>query len=683
VAKYFAWAATSNSLRRSIEGLLRTVLHEVICTSGLKQALVSRLFPGRLFVQTYFEGKVSLPEFSFDELSAAFTSLLDETDRGTFKLIIFIDGLDEFDGDHRELATFIRQINAKPGIKICTSSRAWNTFKDEFSSGPLVEVERFNLKDIQMFVHQKLQSSRGFREFQATKHGLALQIQRDIVSKSNGVFLWVDVVIGLLEKCFEQGAKPHEILKLVSGLPPKLTALYDLMWERTDEKYRQDAAHYYAVMEAFARNSMTPYCLTLYFGDDDVDINDFQEPTITSDFIRNAVASVNRLLSSRTGGLLEVDMDDYQATQDSYIRYMHRTGADWVTSNRDKILACSNSTSNPAVTILKGEVLRLTACLPGPSETQPREALDSVAQLLLVAIETGVITESHTRTLVQALDHLDWHISHTGKDASGSAQPAIPRPRAAPTASPGRPRGRPKKDSLIQPGSTEHWSDTKRFNASYRRPRNRGRRRRSEPGHWSKCDSLLGLALQIPIVPYVQWKAEHESHVFTDDQSTLGPTGGNHLMEILLLSHLDIYGNPLGHPITLSHDREPGVDENETQRLQLLSHILQHVKFPHANIRSLQQTLQDAANKDVGPSARYFDRITALMDRYLAGMDGFERGPGNAPPESWPSGKARDHVKLPGAMQEDDAIVVAHDSAADIRERPGCFGMIRRLLGMR
>jgi hypothetical protein len=43
-----------------------------------------------------------------------------------------INGLDEFDGDHEELANLFKEITNYPNVKVCLLSRPWVVFEDIF-----------------------------------------------------------------------------------------------------------------------------------------------------------------------------------------------------------------------------------------------------------------------------------------------------------------------------------------------------------------------------------------------------------------------------------------------------------------------------------------------------------------------------------------------------------------------
>ena len=82
----------------SQEGLLRTILHDALLQ---RPDLIHRVLPvqwNRL--QTF---GTDLHPWILTELMAAFDRLVACTTENSFKLCLFVDGMDEFDGDHELL----------------------------------------------------------------------------------------------------------------------------------------------------------------------------------------------------------------------------------------------------------------------------------------------------------------------------------------------------------------------------------------------------------------------------------------------------------------------------------------------------------------------------------------------------------------------------------------------------
>ncbi|RYP01598.1 hypothetical protein DL764_006164 [Monosporascus ibericus] len=145
-----------HKLQKSREGLLRTPLFGILQQDN---SIVSRIFPGRWFLLQIFGGKVDLPQPQFGELLAAFRALLSETAE-TLRLALIIDGLDEFEDDHRTLVGLLREANRKPWVKICTSSRPWNVFKDEYIDNPMLQLEKLTHEDIELYVTKDFSGAR-------------------------------------------------------------------------------------------------------------------------------------------------------------------------------------------------------------------------------------------------------------------------------------------------------------------------------------------------------------------------------------------------------------------------------------------------------------------------------------------------------------------------------------------
>lgn len=123
---FYFWNSGSN-LQKSPEGLLRTFLFQAL---EAKPELADAIFPRRLATWAMHQSSLSFPltpigAFSWTkaELIEAFEKLWLGTAE-TSKMCLFIDGLDEFDGDPMELVELIQRVKS-PNIKICISSRPW------------------------------------------------------------------------------------------------------------------------------------------------------------------------------------------------------------------------------------------------------------------------------------------------------------------------------------------------------------------------------------------------------------------------------------------------------------------------------------------------------------------------------------------------------------------------------
>lgn len=71
----------------------------------------------------------------------------------------------------------------------------WHIFEDQFKDKPKLRLEDLTFSGIQQFVAAKLHESAGFKELDRQEPEYARNLVKEIVAKSSGVFLWVDLVV--------------------------------------------------------------------------------------------------------------------------------------------------------------------------------------------------------------------------------------------------------------------------------------------------------------------------------------------------------------------------------------------------------------------------------------------------------------------------------------------------------
>ncbi|KAK0614387.1 hypothetical protein B0T14DRAFT_570326 [Immersiella caudata] len=364
---FFSWNAGADGLQKTHAGLLRTCLFE---TLRQRRSLVSRLFPARLFLLRSFGWDTSLPTPSFAELRRAFRSLLGLTGR-SLRLVLVVDGLDEFEDDHQRLVLLLAEANKHEAVKICVSSRPWNLFRDNYAMNPTLRLEDLTRGDIKLFIESKLESTPGYREFFQTNPTQADEIVSDILDKALGVFLWVSVISGLLEESFRDGARIQELRDILKGLPGEISELFRYIWKRTSPRFRAEASQYFQIIHICDDLGIAHSGLVLWFGDPDVPV-EVDKKQVTEMYLRGAVKSIERRLVSRTGGLLELHGNSEDPLQ-LRVEFMHRTAAEWVDQNWDDILSATGVDFDPFLWVLKGQVLRWVTAIPsGPADTELR-----------------------------------------------------------------------------------------------------------------------------------------------------------------------------------------------------------------------------------------------------------------------------------------------------------------------
>lgn len=167
--------------------------------------------------------------------------------QNTARVILFVDGMDECEGDHREQLDFLRDwiessTKSKLSIKACIASRDELDIRLRLSAYPSLAVHRFTRANIQAYVTRRLETAWKLMAAQpdctAVKYDQTLIY--DVVQKAEGVFLWVNLVVTQLEISIEQDAEGLELRWQLYDLPEGLEDLY----ARILAKIPQDSVHH-------------------------------------------------------------------------------------------------------------------------------------------------------------------------------------------------------------------------------------------------------------------------------------------------------------------------------------------------------------------------------------------------------------------------------------------------------
>jgi hypothetical protein len=111
------------------------------------------------------------------------------------KFCLFIDGLDEYEGNANDMIDLIRLLMALPNLKLCLSSRAWNEFEQEFGKDCTQKpyMHDFNSYDISAYVHDtfvKDENNQELEDIGRTAMSLYKRLLKHVMGCSCG-FSWL------------------------------------------------------------------------------------------------------------------------------------------------------------------------------------------------------------------------------------------------------------------------------------------------------------------------------------------------------------------------------------------------------------------------------------------------------------------------------------------------------------
>lgn len=227
-ASFYFWNSGA-VLQRTQRGLLRALLYQIV---KVDSRLISIAFPDYLSFEYSRNWKAGALEDALRRVCQQ-KSL-------PIKLFLLVDGLDEYDGDHWNLATLFKDLSSSPNAKICVSSRPLLVFDKAFEGSPTLRLEYLTYGDIQYYVTDKLGGNQLMRNLRhAEGDERTDKILTEIVQKAKGVFLWVEIVVKSLIAGLTNEDSLSILRSRVEELPTELEGLYAHMMKNINSTYRQ------------------------------------------------------------------------------------------------------------------------------------------------------------------------------------------------------------------------------------------------------------------------------------------------------------------------------------------------------------------------------------------------------------------------------------------------------------
>ncbi|KAK7712124.1 hypothetical protein SLS63_012493 [Diaporthe eres] len=319
VASFYFWAS-GTSMEASQQGLLQTLLYQL-----LKQRpdIIPMVVPQTWESACFFgPSKMDRTENKLRRmLNSAIKTL---TTSCSSRVCLFIDALNEFDGDPQQLLAQFKQLTELPNIKLCLASRPWIVFEDAFSQKPSLMLQNLTHPDLKHFVVSEFSNNEGFKRLQAREPKYAFELMDEITDKASGVFLWVKLVVKSLLAGLTYDDRISDLQRRLDALPVDLENLYVAIQDDLDPFYHEHASQYFKLMMA-ARDP--PSALVFSFADEEDPefvLKQSVQP-LTDDEIAMRVTTTRRRLNSRCKGLLELGPDNR-------VQFLHRSVKDYLDS---------------------------------------------------------------------------------------------------------------------------------------------------------------------------------------------------------------------------------------------------------------------------------------------------------------------------------------------------------------
>ncbi len=190
---------------------------------------------------------------------------------GERHLICFIDALDESDEDQiRDLVVFLEELgrptaSSPINFRVCLSSRHYPHISISNGIEMTLEGQEGHDQDISDFLCSELKAGRGT---------VSEAIKDEILNRSSGVFLWVALVVQILNKEYDHG-RVHALRKRLKEIPDGLDRLFEdiltrdnahfeelilcLQWILYAKRPLKREELYYAILSGTDEEALTPW----------------------------------------------------------------------------------------------------------------------------------------------------------------------------------------------------------------------------------------------------------------------------------------------------------------------------------------------------------------------------------------------------------------------------------------
>ncbi len=239
---FFFWNL-GTPLQKSYTGLLRSLLRMIL---EAYPELLPAVFPALWEDWSASDEDI---EPTYIEVRTAFKLLLARSS-DFLKLCIFIDGVDEYEGDHKEMSSFLRSLPSRQ-VKVVVSSRPITECVHTFKGCPTLRVPDLTTGDISIYITETLCQHETMVEFAKRHPEKATNLVREITSKASGVFLWVTITIRQLIDGLQSGDYVSDLQGKLRALPPDLKGLYGRMMDKMQVTHQAQAAEIFQLLRAW------------------------------------------------------------------------------------------------------------------------------------------------------------------------------------------------------------------------------------------------------------------------------------------------------------------------------------------------------------------------------------------------------------------------------------------------
>ena len=309
---------------------MRSLLHDILQSCP---ELTVILFPNQWHQLLSAPAHLRLGEdviFRDDEIHKAFAQLIKHQETyKTHSFCFFIDGLDEYEetpqADHKTMVELLHTWTkgSPDNVKLCVSSREYNVFLKNFPAEKRIKLQDLTRMDMKRYVSAMLSDLDALEE----KAGLMTAI----LDRSDGIFLWVALVVKDLRERLEDGCSVSELRQELASLPGEPRDLFSYLLTSIR---RSSCTTAYLIFSMVHRLDTYQFKLPLHtcsFLDnyqlDPLFAFQAELPSINLDasHLSTRNAATRKKIDGHCRGLVDIVEINSKGSQDLYLAFTHRS----------------------------------------------------------------------------------------------------------------------------------------------------------------------------------------------------------------------------------------------------------------------------------------------------------------------------------------------------------------------
>ncbi|MCJ1390768.1 hypothetical protein MMC18_003629 [Xylographa bjoerkii] len=216
--------------------------------NGLLKALIYQLAQSVPELRPVFEDIGSekyVPNNLFDWTPKRLRrALLEGLNKCTNNICIFVDGLDEYEGDihdHLDMIRLLKDIASRSTserpIKLCLASRPEPIFLLAFRDTDGLKMQEYNYDGINKYVVWRFETVALNTDNNPNPDPRILVFSKSVTTRSAGVFLWAKFAVDELIEGIAGGEDSEQLEIRLSSIPPDLEDLYSRILRRVKAKH--------------------------------------------------------------------------------------------------------------------------------------------------------------------------------------------------------------------------------------------------------------------------------------------------------------------------------------------------------------------------------------------------------------------------------------------------------------